>query len=73
VIVRIGNTSLADQYRSEATTRPSGKDDTVELGVGYDPAGPQTVFRWRREVQKEFAERAGWMLPPTATRSEERP
>ena len=28
-----------------------------------DPAGPQTVYRWRREVQKDFADRADWMLP----------
>jgi hypothetical protein len=26
-----------------------------------DPAGPQTVSRWRAQVQAEFAERAHWM------------
>jgi hypothetical protein len=26
-----------------------------------DPAGPQTVFKWRMEVQAEFARRADWM------------
>jgi hypothetical protein len=38
-----------------------------------DPAGPETVFRWRGEVQKEFAERADWMLPRATTRVEEKP
>lgn len=28
-----------------------------------DPAGTKTVYRWRAEVQAEFARRAGWMLP----------
>lgn len=28
-----------------------------------DPAGPQTVARWRAQVQEEFALRADWMLP----------
>jgi hypothetical protein len=28
-----------------------------------DPAGPQTVARWRPQVQEEFAVRADWMLP----------
>lgn len=28
-----------------------------------DPAGPKAVWRWRAEVQKDFARRAGWMLP----------
>jgi hypothetical protein len=28
-----------------------------------DPAGTQTVFRWRPQVQAEFALRADWMLP----------
>ncbi len=28
-----------------------------------DPAGPQTVYRWRQQVQAEFALRANWMLP----------
>jgi hypothetical protein len=28
-----------------------------------DPAGPETVYRWRPEVQAEFARRADWMLP----------
>lgn len=28
-----------------------------------DPAGPQTVYRWRPQVQAEFALRASWMLP----------
>lgn len=26
-----------------------------------DPAGPQTVWRWRPEVQADFARRADWM------------
>ncbi len=28
-----------------------------------DPAGTKTVYRWRAEVQAEFARRADWMLP----------
>lgn len=28
-----------------------------------DPAGPQTVWRWRPQVQAEFALRADWMRP----------
>lgn len=28
-----------------------------------DPAGTKTVYRWRPEVQSEFARRADWMLP----------
>ena len=28
-----------------------------------DPAGTQTVSKWRDEVQKDFATRANWMLP----------
>lgn len=28
-----------------------------------DPAGPQNVYRWRAQVQAEFALRANWMLP----------
>jgi hypothetical protein len=28
-----------------------------------DPAGGKTVYRWRSEVQAEFARRADWMLP----------
>lgn len=28
-----------------------------------DPGGTQAVFRWRAEVQEDFARRAGWMLP----------
>ncbi len=28
-----------------------------------DPAGPQAVFRWRSQVQTDFAIRTGWMLP----------
>jgi hypothetical protein len=28
-----------------------------------DPEGPRTVWRWRPQVQAEFAQRAGWMLP----------
>ncbi len=28
-----------------------------------DPAGPETVFRWRRQVQADFERRANWMLP----------
>ena len=28
-----------------------------------DPAGPETVFRWRPQVQADFARRANWMLP----------
>jgi hypothetical protein len=28
-----------------------------------DPGGPETLYRWRREVQEAFAERAGGMSP----------
>lgn len=28
-----------------------------------DPAGPKTVYRWRPQVQADFALRANWMLP----------
>ncbi|GET31319.1 hypothetical protein PbJCM13498_01820 [Prolixibacter bellariivorans] len=28
-----------------------------------DPAGPKTVYRWRSQVQADFALRATWMLP----------
>jgi hypothetical protein len=28
-----------------------------------DPAGPKTVFKWRAQVQEDFARRADWMLP----------
>ena len=28
-----------------------------------DPAGTRTVYRWRPEVQSDFARRADWMLP----------
>lgn len=28
-----------------------------------DPAGTKTVYRWRPQVQSEFARRAEWMLP----------
>ena len=35
-----------------------------------DPAGPQTVSRWRPQVQAEFAERANWMLAPETLASD---
>jgi len=28
-----------------------------------DPMGPEAVYQWRAEVQKEFKRRADWMLP----------
>jgi len=28
-----------------------------------DPAGAETVYRWRPQIQSEFALRADWMLP----------
>ena len=29
----------------------------------YDGPGPESVYKWRAEVQAEFAHRADWMLP----------
>ena len=29
----------------------------------YDGPGPESVYKWRAEVQEEFARRADWMLP----------
>jgi hypothetical protein len=29
-----------------------------------DPTGTQTVWRWRAEVQQDFARRADWMKDP---------
>ena len=29
----------------------------------YDGPGPESVYKWRAEVQAEFAQRADWMLP----------
>jgi hypothetical protein len=29
-----------------------------------DPAGAETVWRWRTEVQQDFARRADWMREP---------
>ena len=28
-----------------------------------DPAGLETVYKWRADFQEEFKERADWMLP----------
>jgi Protein of unknown function (DUF1593) len=28
------------------------------------PMGGRTVWRWRRDVQEDFARRARWMIPP---------
>jgi hypothetical protein len=35
----------------------------------YDGPGPESVYKWRAEVQADFARRADWMLPslPTVT------
>jgi hypothetical protein len=29
----------------------------------YDGPGPESVYKWRAEVQADFAQRADWMLP----------
>ena len=29
----------------------------------YDGPGPESVYKWRAEVQEDFARRADWMLP----------
>lgn len=39
------------------------RPDTSRKHWFDDPAGAKTVWRWRAEVQKDFARRAGWMLP----------
>lgn len=33
-----------------------------------DPEGPRSVWRWRADYQREFAERIGWSLPPAPAR-----